>query len=325
MKISIIIPVYNVSNYIKRCIYSIINQTYNDIECICIDDGTPDDSIEKIEAILSSYTGPIEFRIVHHKVNRGLSAARNTGVDEAKGDYLLFVDSDDELTVSSLEYFQNCLSNGEKPDIIIGSTISKPPKAFYSIDNFRTTTIIKGNDEIRKNIYCSKNAIPVCAWNKLIRREFFIDNELYFKEGLLYEDHHWMYFVAKKAVHIRFCFEATYIHYITPNSIMTTSNREKFTKHFSVILKDVFSTIDEPFAKAQIWKYLSQYIVLCGINGNSNNLEVFHIGKREMLKRKMYISYALLCLLLNSSVLRKLGFQRVCVRYFYKMNQSKLK
>ena len=79
MKVSIIIPVFNVSEYIERCIKSVMNQTYSDIECLIVDDATLDDSIEKCERLIVEYKGPIKFSILHHQKNRGLSAARNTG------------------------------------------------------------------------------------------------------------------------------------------------------------------------------------------------------------------------------------------------------
>ena len=98
MKVSIIIPVYNVSPYIERCIKSVMNQTYQDIECILVNDASPDDSIDIAKLLIENYDGPIQFQILSHGHNRGLSAARNTGIDASTGDYLYFLDSDDEIT-----------------------------------------------------------------------------------------------------------------------------------------------------------------------------------------------------------------------------------
>ena len=96
MTISVIIPVYQVSDYVERCLRSVMQQTYSHFECILVDDATEDDSIGKCERMIAEYEGDISFRILHHQQNRGLSAAHNTGIDAAKGDYLLFVDSDDK-------------------------------------------------------------------------------------------------------------------------------------------------------------------------------------------------------------------------------------
>ena len=73
VKVSIIIPVYQVSNYVERCLKSVIGQTFTDFECIIVNDATRDDSIEKCERLIDGYDGPIRFRIIHHEVTRGLS------------------------------------------------------------------------------------------------------------------------------------------------------------------------------------------------------------------------------------------------------------
>lgn len=93
--VSVIIPVYQVSNYVERCLKSVMSQTYTDIECIIVDDATKDDSIVKCERLIVEYGGPIKFRILHHEYNRGLSAARNTGTKVAEGEYLYYLDGDD--------------------------------------------------------------------------------------------------------------------------------------------------------------------------------------------------------------------------------------
>lgn len=103
MLISIIIPVYNVSSYIERCLQSVMRQSYIEIECLLVDDASPDDSIEKCERLIAAYTGPIRFSVLHHEHNRGLSAARNTGTESATGDYILYLDSDDALTDDCIE------------------------------------------------------------------------------------------------------------------------------------------------------------------------------------------------------------------------------
>lgn len=81
--VSIIIPVYNVSDYIERCLKSVITQTYRHIECVIVDDGSPDDSMDKCYSLLNQYDGPIIFSVVTHESNLGLSAARNSGIDKA--------------------------------------------------------------------------------------------------------------------------------------------------------------------------------------------------------------------------------------------------
>ena len=90
MKFSIIIPVYNVEKYIVNCLNSVANQLYDDIECIIVDDCSPDNSMIHVASFLEQYEGKIIFKIVTHEKNQGLSAARNSGVKIATGDYLFF-------------------------------------------------------------------------------------------------------------------------------------------------------------------------------------------------------------------------------------------
>ncbi len=91
MKITIVIPIYNVAPYISDCLHSVMNQTYQgEIECLLIDDCGLDNSMEVAENVLSNYHGKIKFRIYHHEYNRGLSAARNTGIEHATGEYIYF-------------------------------------------------------------------------------------------------------------------------------------------------------------------------------------------------------------------------------------------
>ena len=92
MKVSIIIPVYNVENYLVRCLDSVTAQTCQDIECILVDDCGNDHSVQIAEDYIQTYQGPIVFKFLHHTKNRGLAAARNTGIDAATGDYLFFPD-----------------------------------------------------------------------------------------------------------------------------------------------------------------------------------------------------------------------------------------
>ena len=89
--ISIIVPVYNVEPYVEECIHSVMRQTYTGpMECIVVDDCGTDNSMAVVEGLIANYKGPISFKVLHHKHNRGLSAARNTGMDAATGDYYFF-------------------------------------------------------------------------------------------------------------------------------------------------------------------------------------------------------------------------------------------
>ena len=120
MKISVIIPVYNVAPYIAACLQSVMRQTTQAaLECILVDDCGPDNSMEVVSETLKSYKGPVDFKIVRHTQNRGLSAARNTGLAAATGDYIYFLDSDDEITPDCIERLSAPLQK-EPYDLTIG-------------------------------------------------------------------------------------------------------------------------------------------------------------------------------------------------------------
>lgn len=104
MKISVVVPLYNVGSYVLRCLNSIINQTLvEEVECIIVNDCSTDKSLEIVNLRLSNYVGPISFHILHHEKNRGLAAARNTGLQAATGEYIIFIDSDDYCELTMLE------------------------------------------------------------------------------------------------------------------------------------------------------------------------------------------------------------------------------
>lgn len=219
MKVSIIIPVYNVSDYVERCIISVINQTYTDLECIIVDDCTPDDSIEKCERIIAEYKGPIRFKILHHEHNRGLSAARNTGTFAATGNYIFYLDSDDWIGTDCLHKLTDVVKLDATIEMVMGGII-------------RVGDETQWNSFLSKGIYTSNIIEYACqykiytmAWNKLINREFIFHNNLFFKEGLLHEDILWNIQVAcflKKMASIE---DKTYFYRIRNNSIQTNNSK----------------------------------------------------------------------------------------------------
>lgn len=171
---SIIIPVYNVEQYLDKCLKSISKQTFLDFECIIVDDGSPDNS----NAIIDKYVNKDQrFKVIHQK-NMGLSAARNTGLDVAKGDYITFVDSDDYIANDYLEKFVLKIASSNA-DIIICGII----EVFKNYENSRvfanaTTEVIKQN--------ILADTWPSFVWNKCYKKELF-DN-VRFPVGKAFED-----------------------------------------------------------------------------------------------------------------------------------------
>lgn len=224
MLISIIIPVYNVERYIRTCIDSILKQDFQDYEIILVDDGSEDGS----GLICDEYQEKNSKITVIHKTNGGLSDARNAGIRQAKGDYLLFVDSDDYIGEKSLQLIARCVkSQPKKVDLMFleaykvfsdGHTISLG-------DGYKAEYINGKNKQIVLEHLSKLPKYPGSACTKLIRRELVIENNLYFKKGLLSEDIDWTIALLKGANNFAYC-NAKYYYYRQnrPGSITDMSN-----------------------------------------------------------------------------------------------------
>ncbi|WP_347223037.1 glycosyltransferase family 2 protein, partial [Bacteroides congonensis] len=170
ISVSIIIPVYNVEQYIESCLLSVINQNYKgDIECVIVNDCTPDQSMVVVHKILSDYDGNILFKIVDHKENRGLSASRNSGVRVATGDYLYFLDSDDILAKNAIALLAD-LALKDLPDVVMGDF--ELIGSNQNIPQLKTTIT---HFNIQKDIFNAFISYELyeMAWNKLVKRQFF--------------------------------------------------------------------------------------------------------------------------------------------------------
>lgn len=247
IEVSIIIPCYNVVDYICDCIYSILNQTYKYYEIILIDDCGDDDSIEKAEKILNESTSV--FKILHHEANKGLSAGRNTGVNVARGKYIFFMDSDDTIEPDCIRLLmEKAESTGV--DMVVGNiNIIGDSNNIPLLDQTLHNCVIKGNDAILNSYLANK--WYVMAWNKLIRRKFIEQNNISFVEGLIHEDNPWSFEVACCAKKIAFIGDKTYNYLVRENSLQTGKD---FTKHYSAymtIMKIIADTITDKHVEKQ--------------------------------------------------------------------------
>lgn len=189
MKVSVIIPVYNTSKYLKECLDSLINQTLSDIEIICVDDGSTDMSLE----ILNDYAAKDQRVKILSQENQGQSVARNFGIKVAKGEYIGFIDSDDW---ADYHMFENLYNNAKTYDSDISMcsiTLCDEKTGEYTTnDPYLTLDLFPESLENRSFTY--KNTLDfifricVVPWNKIFRREFLINNGLSFIEGLNFED-----------------------------------------------------------------------------------------------------------------------------------------
>ena len=251
MKISVIIPVYQVSAYVERCLRSVMQQTFSDFECILVDDATEDDSIEKCERMIAEYEGNIQFRILHHERNRGLSAARNTGIEAAEGDFLLFVDSDDMLSDDCVEHLMVPIQRDPGIEMVMGgfryfSDVEMPKRkrqpAPWKETDYPTREAVR-------DLYLNPpRPIPPAAWNKLTSRDFINRHRLRFEEGMIWEDVLWSFFEMKHLQHVYIIPQITYYYYYRPDSITYGTRLETRQQHAMKvcdIISSHFTTGDE--------------------------------------------------------------------------------
>lgn len=266
VKISIIIPVYKVEPYIERCLRSVITQTYQgDIECILVDDCTPDRSMDIVQQILSSYLGDIEFKIVRHEKNKGLSAARNTGIKVASGEYLYFMDSDDEITPDAIESLSEFAAMYPEVEIIQGNLYASYTMRWLLMPD-KTHLYFSEPKQIKK-LMLSRSQFPTTAWNKLICKSFLLTHELWFAEGLIHEDEHWNFFAAKYIQRLVICPKPTYIYYLNSGSIMNSVSEKSKSSQF-ILLKIFIEHIDKVQSRIQ-----RKWIILLGYNLLSNIIQ----------------------------------------------------
>lgn len=256
MKISIIIPIYNVEQYLTLCLDSVARQTMTDgVECILVDDCGKDRSVEIAKRYIANYKGNMRFTIVHHEKNGGLSAARNTGILAAQGEYLYFLDSDDEITPICMEEMYVCVEQYGAIELVQSSSYArkedKEGLAPYSFPYYS-----ENRQEI-KSFLLTYNGDIVGAQSRLIRRDFLLKHHLFFKEGIIHEDNHWTFFLAKYVRRMAFCPKRMYYHRYNPTGITGNVNVAKESVAYRTLIKEFCANID-PFLRGR-----QMQLILC--------------------------------------------------------------
>ena len=231
-KVSIIIPVYNAENYLARCIDSILNQSYENLEIILVDDGSTDDSGN----ICDEYKNEDNRIIVLHQKNMGQAEARNNAIQKATGEYYVFVDADDEAPEYMVEnLLLNCLKNDS--EICIGEYI-----AFTDSNDYSDKKYIDSNPEL----YCGYKLLPVMhsypgekyvvLWGKIFKADLF--KNIKFPKGRIGEDLAVLYKLYDKSERIVLIDHVVYKYFRGNESSSTYSLSERY-------FKDVYTALDE--------------------------------------------------------------------------------
>ena len=226
--ISIIIPVYKVEKYLEKCIQSVINQTYENLQIILVDDGSPDNCGK----ICDEYAKKDHRIEVIHKSNGGLSDARNKGLEIAKGEYIGFVDSDDYIEADMYEVLYNLLKQ-YNADVSICNfyTVSQGKIAIKNADN----GINEYNRiEILKEILLDRN-IQSYAWNKLYKKELF--DEIKYPIGKKYEDIGTTFYLLEKCNKVVVTGKSEYYYINRQDSIVNNVTESTITDYIELIMQ----------------------------------------------------------------------------------------
>lgn len=267
--VSIIIPIYNVEKYILRCLESVVNQTYKNYEVLLIDDCGEDSSIEIAENFISNLeSNRNRWRIFHHSSNLGLSAARNTGIKNSNGDYLFFLDSDDAIMYYTLECLvQHLFVNSI--DIVIGNIQIIGSRKINTL-KYKDKTLLDSEKIISSYVNAEWYSM---ACNKLIRKNFLLENNLFFKEGILHEDELWSYMTALKAKCLFIEPQKTYKYYLRDGSISSNLNENNFLSNLVIILEkfkyyESVNDIVKLYLVKSLLDFYYSYFCFAGISSN---------------------------------------------------------
>jgi len=298
-RVSVIVPVYNVEAYIEECLTSVANQTAGgDIECIIVDDKGTDCSINIAEQFIESNKGntKVDFKIIYRESNGGLSAARNTGIKAAIGEYLYFLDSDDTIVPQCIERLLDLADKYGGVDLLPALYIRENDE----MSQFGKHSFPEFSDdrELIKRSLLDYDKIPVTAANRLVRRELILENKLFFKEGIIHEDNYWTFFLAKYVQRMAFCAEKLYYYRVTPGSITKKTNIEKESYAFSIIIKDCCDNIDNVENGAQK-RFILLHLLTMYTNKFYHSVEYFNGLKLYFSSRNSLIEKLLLYIIFH--------------------------
>ena len=314
MLFSIIIPIYNVEAYLKECLDSILSQDFDDVELICVNDGSTDGSL----AILKEYAADYSEKVcIFTQPNAGLSAARNKAMAEARGEYLLFLDSDDWLTACSLQKLAEIIKS-ESPDIIAFNS-----ELYYESEN-RTVPNLSFNhlyDRVFEDGmgYFSyfvglRNWGPSAVCFYVFKRDLLIKNKLQFEPGLLHEDELFMPQALYYGGQTRVVTDTVYCYRMRSGSIIHNQKQKNYTDNLKIagILFDFFvvAGIRTKFVDRTIYN-----LILGGINGLMHTQE----GRAVIPERSSQILVRVARSVKEKLIARLIQWDVRCYKYYVRI------
>lgn len=279
-KISVIVPIYNVEKYLRRCLESILAQTYEDFEVLCVNDCTPDSSMAIVDEFVAKY--PEKVRRIDNEQNMGLGAARDQGMKYATGEYIVFFDSDDYVKKDYLMHYVTEMERGEI-DIVLGGYIR-----------------VEGEKKIEFSMQDTSFTpwLYPAVWMRMYRRGFLQEHGLDFRGIRIYEDNPFDYRCMLQGARVSVIDYCGYYYICNPGSITKgtsgTAKYEQYRKNF----REVYEEYKDSKAFAENYERL-EYVYLSallsavfvhGLHGGSENaFLMYHDYKKQM--KEMFPTY----------------------------------
>ena len=295
--ISIIVPFYNVDQYIDRCIKSLLSQTYQNIEILLVDDCSPDNTLEIAKQYAQTDS---RIKILQYEKNRGLGGARNYGIQNAKGEYVLFVDSDDYINEDTIEAL--CAKAIQNDLCVL--------EANYLKEGEINTEVLPRKNYYSEKVFSGKEyweSIPIAsvvAWNKFYRLSFLQENNIFFKlrkfEDVAFTAE--VFMKAKRVMNIDFPF---YHYIVRENSIMTETTSISHLEDSYALIQDMKVLFEgnkknEQMKKSYLYSYIGFFRLWCLFKDDKDL-------KREMKNKVMILFQNARILVLGA---KKLGVKQ---------------
>lgn len=284
MKVSVVVPVYNVEKYLKRCLDSIVNQTYKNIEIILINDGSKDNSRDICEEYEKNY----ENIFLINQDNGGLSAARNTGLKLINGDAVTFVDSDDWLELDAIEYYVDSMKKYNADIVVTNNIRTKNYQEKIPQPDSIKEDVLTQEEYAKKFFKIGGNSIEYYAWSKLYKREIMEGVE--FPVGLFAEDVLGTFRYMKNAQSIVYSNRVTYNYFINDSGLTAKFGDKDFDleKIWDTIVEESEEYDNKNFLKyAVINRKRIDFNLLCRIalaDNKKDNLKKYDKKITELLK-----------------------------------------
>ncbi len=268
MDISIIVPVYDVEQYLHRCLDSLLNQECTvSYEIICVNDASPDGSGDILARYVQEY--PDIVHVVTNEVNAGLGVSRNRGTKHAQGEYVMFVDSDDFVKKDYLQNYFDVMMD-DPCDVLIGG--------YVLTDGKRGTDHLLPHTEWTQLNFSS-------AWAKLFRKNFLVDNDLWFSPIRYAEDTYLALCMYARDAKVRYIDYAGYYYYVNPASI---TRSKPYEKNYEVMLSDLYRSFLDRCDISELSERKRRVIEYSYISDMLNTLVVYNRGcGRQLMDQKV--------------------------------------